>query len=460
MNSVKAFFAAIGAWFVRAGIAVGKWFKNWFVPVDGKAIIPVRIGRWVKSLFVATDGKEAGFVTLYKKDGTKSFIAALISILAGFLVGLVIMIIMSIVLGKGAVQVWNGIRVLLGGAFFDGDSSAITFGFNGESLGDMLLRATPLLMTGLSVAIAFKTGLFNIGAPGQYLMGTMGSLLTALSIPVSSPFGGFCVWLLAVIVGMLAGALWGAIPGLFKALLGVNEVIVCIMTNWIAANLVSWVFSATNFQNSGTGKFGYIVPTETNQVCNPKLGMDVLFAGSWADGSILIAIVLAVVVFVVLNKTTFGFELKSCGANRNASLYSGMQVKRNIVLSMAIAGGLAGLGASFYYLNGKTEFVWQTSMSLPAVGFNGIPVALLASSNPVGVIFAALFMAYLDVGGSKLTMVTSFNEHLASIIVAVIVYFAGFSKLIKEVLSNNKKNNSTQPTTTNAVNISATEEAK
>ena len=195
MNSVKAFFAAIGAWFVRAGIAVGKWFKNWFVPVDGKAIIPVRIGRWVKSLFVATDGKEAGFVTLYKKDGTKSFIAALISILAGFLVGLVIMIIMSIVLGKGAVQVWNGIRVLLGGAFFDGDSSAITFGFNGESLGDMLLRATPLLMTGLSVAIAFKTGLFNIGAPGQFLMGTMTSLVVALGIPVTTTFGGFCVWL-------------------------------------------------------------------------------------------------------------------------------------------------------------------------------------------------------------------------------------------------------------------------
>lgn len=439
MNSVKAFFAAIGAWFVRAGIAVGKWFKNWFVPVDGKAIIPVRIGRWVKSLFVATDGKEAGFVTLYKKPSTKSVLASLISILAGLLLGFVIMFIMSIVNKKSVGEAFTGLRILFGGAFFTGSSSNITFGFNSNSLGSMTLRATPLIMTGLSVAIAFKTGLFNIGAPGQYLLGTMASLLVALNVPVSSSFGGFCVWLLAVVVGMLAGALWGAIPGMFKALLGVNEVIVCIMTNWIAANLVSWVFSVSGLQNVGEGKTAYILPTRYNGVSNPRLGMDLLFPDSWADGAFIIAVLIAVAVFIVLNKTTFGFELKACGSNRNASKYAGMNDKRNIVLSMAIAGGLAALGGAFYFLNGKTEFAWDTSKSLPDVGFNGIPVALLASSNPVGVIFAALFMAYLNIGGSKLTMVTSFNEYLASIIIAVIVYFAGFSKLINELLSTSKK---------------------
>ncbi len=435
MNKLKAFFVAVGMWFKKVGIAIGKWFKNWFVKVDDKEIIPVRIGKWFKSLFVATEGKEAGFVTLYKKDGTKSVIASLISIFAGLLLGFIIMLIMAIVNKKGIGEAFKGLRILFGGAFFTGSSSNINFGYNSNSLGSMVLRATPLIMTGLSVAIAFKTGLFNIGAPGQYLMGTMASLLVALGIPVGSSFGGFCVWLLAVLAGFVAGALWGAIPGMFKALLGVNEVIVCIMTNWIAANLVSWVFSASGLQNVSEGKTAYIMPTRYNNVTNPRLGMDLLFPDSWADGTFLIAIVIAVVVFIMLNKTTFGFELKACGSNRNSAKYVGMNDKRNIVLSMAIAGGLAALGGAFYFLNGKTEFAWDTSRSLPDVGFNGIPVALLASSNPVGVIFSAVFMAYLNIGGSKLTMVTSFNEYLASIIVAVIVYFAGFSKLIREMLS-------------------------
>ena len=394
------------------------------------------IGRFFKSLFVPVDGNEARLKTLYEKDGTKSVIASLVCIVAGILVGVIVLILVAI-LSKDvpADNIGRGLLIVFTGPFYTGSSSTISLGFSGKTLGDMMLRATPLIMTGLSVAIAFKTGLFNIGAPGQYLMGTTGSIIVALSIPASTPVQGFFVWLLALIVGTLCGMLWGAIPGLFKALLGVNEVIVCIMTNWIAANAVSWIFNGSKFLNTPAGKTGYTIPTGEYGVRTPRLLMDKIFPDSWADGGVLIAILIAVVVSIVLNKTTFGYELKACGHNRNAARYAGMNDKRNIVLSMAIAGGLAACGASLYYLNGNTEFYWNTYMTLPSEGFNGIPVALLASSNPIGTIFAAIYMAFLTVAGNKLASFTKYNEFIASIIVAVIIYFAGFGKLIKDLLS-------------------------
>lgn len=443
MNKVKAFFAAIGAWFARAGIDVGKWFKNWFVPVDGKSIIPVRIGLWFKSLFVKIDGiDEPRLKTLYKKPATKSILSSILCIVVGIVIGVVILVVVGIVSDDcNANDILRGVLILFVGPLYTGSRARIEIGIDPFAIGNMLLTATPLVMTGLSVAIAFKTGLFNIGAPGQYLIGTMASLLVALSVPSNTPFGGFCVWLLALLCGMLAGALWGTIPGLFKAILGVNEVIVCIMTNWIAANLVSWVFNGSSFVNSEGGKTGYLHNTLYNNVATPRLLMDKIFPTSWADGGIIIAILFAIVVYIILNKTTFGFELKACGSNRNAARYAGMHDKRNIILSMAIAGALAGAGASLYYLNGNTEFYWNTYMSLPADGFNGIPIALLASSNPIGVIFAAIYMAFLTAGGGKLGNFTAFNSFIADLIIAVIIYFASFSNLFRQILEGKKKKN-------------------
>lgn len=442
MSKFKDFFATVGQWFKKAGIATGKWFKNWVVEVDGKPNHFVKIGRWTKSLFVSVDNREPGFVTLYKKPQTKSVLSSLISIAGGLLLGIVILFIVAIASPTIPFSdTFKGIIVLITGAFFDGSASNISVGYNVSMISSMFLRATPLLLTGLSVAIAFKTGLFNIGAPGQYLMGTMGSLIVALGIP-TTPQSAFWVWLLALLVGIVCGMLWGAIPGLFKALLNINEVIVCIMTNWIAASLVSWVFSGSDFRNIAEGKAGYIMPTRVNGVQNPRLGMDWLLPGTWADGGIIIAILIAIVMFILLTKTTLGYELRSCGFNKNASKYAGMNEKRNIVLSMAIAGGLSACGAALYFLNGNTEFYWETSTSLPAEGFNGIAVALLASNNPVGVIFSALFMSYLNIGGSKMPGVTAFNEHIASIIVAVIIYFSGFAKLIRDWLELKGKKDS------------------
>ena len=322
---------------------------------------------------------------------------------------------------------------VFGGLFSTGRdaSGTLTWGFNPTNIGNMLFRAAPLIMTGLSVGMAYKTGLFNIGAPGQYLIGTLVSLSIALGLP-SETMSTTLIWLLAFLGGTLAGAIWGAIPGLFKALLNINEVLACIMTNWIAANLVTWLFDISNFKNvTESTKTGYIYKTTYNGVATAKMGLDKLFPNSQVNGGILIAIVFAIAVYVMMSKTTFGYQLKACGSNRHAARYAGIADKRNIVISMAIAGGLSAAGASLYYLSGNTEFFWSTYQSLPAIGFNGIPVAMLASCNPIGIIFTALFMSMLDISGLQLTNLTAYNEYITNVIIAVIVYLSAFSLVIK-----------------------------
>lgn len=374
--------------------------------------------------------------TLWKKQGTRSVIASLICIVGGLLVGFLVLLALSIFDKNIPVSdAIFGFFTVLGGPFSAGNGKDVLF-----QMGNMLFSATPLIMTGLSVALAFKTGLFNIGAPGQYLMGAMGSLIVALSIP-TDVVPAWIVWILAFLAGTALGVLWGAIPGFFKAKFNVNEVIVCIMTNWIAANVVSWVFKATSesFVNYAETKVNFIKKTATNGVKTITLGLDKLFGGSYMDIGIFLAIIAAVVLYIIMNKTTFGYELKACGYNKHASKYAGMNEKKYIVLSMAIAGGLAAAGAALWCLNGAQDFKWDTYQTLPADGFNGIPAALLASNNPIGVIFSGIFLKFLNVGGSNLAAQTSFNEYVSSLIIAVIIYFAGFAKFIKDLLSRKKK---------------------
>ena len=372
--------------------------------------------------------------SFWHKDSTRSILASLLSILIGLLVGAVLILIVGLSnKSLGLKSAWEGIRLVLLGLFSTGRdaSGALTWGFNPTSIGNMLFRATPLILTGLSVATAFKTGLFNIGAPGQYLAGTCATLFIALSIP-SELVSPVIIWVLAFLGGMLAGALWGAIPGLLKALLNINEVIACIMTNWIAANVVTWLFDISNLKNMVENtKSGYIYKTTYNNVATSKLGLDKIFPGSQVNGGIVIAILLAILVYIVITKTTFGYELRACGANRHAARYAGIKDKRNIVLSMAIAGSLAGAAGSLYYLAGNTEFFWTTYQSLPAAGFNGIAVALLAVNNPIAVIFTGCFMSILDIAGLQITNLTAYNEYITDVIIAVIVYMAAFSLIIK-----------------------------
>lgn len=380
---------------------------------------------------------------LYHKDASKSILASLISIVIGLALGALIIVIVGLCSSSISIKsMLDGVRLVFLGIFSTGRdaSGVLTFGINPRNLGDMLFRATPIIMTGLSVAVAFKTGLFNIGAPGQYLVGTAATLYLALTIP-SDTVAPLLIWLIALLGGMLAGAIWGAIPGLLKATLNINEVITCIMTNWIAASLVTWIFSACeHLQNHAEyGKANYAYKTTYNLVETPKLGLDKIFTGSQVNAGILVAIVFAVLIYILMTRTTLGYQLKACGSNRHAAKYAGINDKRNIVLSMAIAGALSGGAAALYWLSGNTEFYWSTYQTLPSAGFNGIPVALLASNHPIGVIFAGMFMSMLNVAGQELKNLTPYNEYITDIVIAAIVYLSAFSLVIRLWLGRRKK---------------------
>ena len=387
---------------------------------------------------------------LWGMDSVKSIASSIISIILGLIIGCIFLIVMSIIPTKGntvsITTMYDGVQLIFGGIFNIGrnNSGELLFGFSAVKIGDMLFRATPIILTGLSVAIAFKTGLFNIGTPGQYLMGAAATLILALVIP-TEVVPPFFVWCIAFIGGILAGALWGAIPGLFKAFLNVNEVITCIMTNWIAANIVTMLFDKTTgpfkflLDPSGTKNLAFVFKTTENGVATSKMGLDLLFPGSQVNGGIIIAIVIAIIMYIIINKTIFGYQLKACGHNKNSAKYAGINDKLAIIISMAIAGGLAAAGASLYFLSGNTEFAWETYQSLPAAGFNGIPVALLAVNNPIGVVFSASFISLLDVNGMQLKYMTPYNEYITNIITAIIVYFSAFGLLFKQILEGKIK---------------------
>ena len=416
------------------------WF--WLI-VFGASLIFFSIYSYFSTKYALKHKKVTLLMKLWKKDSTKSIASSLISIICGLLIGCFILIIITIFPTKGTSLSFNtaidGIQLVFGGVFNTGrnNNGILTFGFNGVNFGDMLFRAMPLILTGLSVAVAFKTGLFNIGAAGQYLMGTATTLILALVIPTTI-IPPFFVWCIAFIGGILAGALWGSISGFFKAFLNVNEVITCIMLNWIAANVVTMLFDKSTgpfkflLDPSGTKNLAYVFKTTHNNVATAKFGLDYIFKGSQVNGGIIIAIIIAVIIYIVLNKTTFGYKLKACGSNKNAAKYAGINEKTSIIISMAISGGLAAAGASLYYLSGNTEFAWETYQSLPAQGFNGIPVALLAFNNPIGVVFSASFVSLLDVNGMQLKYMTPYNEYITNIITAVIVYFSAFSLLFSQ----------------------------
>ncbi len=381
-----------------------------------------------------TTKKESKFVSLIKSDGFKSLLSSIVSILIGLLVGFIAMVIITMVSQNNSIgDAFGGLKIMFSGPF----SSSVTK-YVLSNTGNMIFYAVPLIFTGLSVSIAYKTGLFNIGAPGQYIMGTIGALLVALYIPTTTRAAGIGVWFLAVLVGALLGALWGMIPGLLKAFFNINEVIICIMTNWIAANISSWIFKYTvAIQSTENTKGGFLAKVLDNYT--PKMGLDKIFPGSLIDGGIIIAIIIAIVIYIIMNKTTFGYELKACGANKDASRYAGLNEKRNIVVSIMIAGALAGMGAALYYLNPGIEYKYVSQYSsLPAYGFNGIASAFLANCNPIGVVFSSLLIRYLNVGGDYLVKV-GFNRYVADVVVAVIIYMAGFTRIIKEAITNLSK---------------------
>ena len=316
------------------------------------------------------DNKRSLRERMAASEGLLSVAASLICIAIGLLLGLV------------ALAIINAEH-----AFGDGLMVILTSGLKSpRNMGTVLANAAPLIMTGLSVGFAFKTGLFNIGAAGQYTLGAFGALYCAIIWHLP--------WYVCLLAAMLLGALWGAIPGFFKAYMNINEVITSIMFNWIGLYMVNDLM-----YGKGKGAMYDLSTTKTYSLRKvspasmiPSCGMSETFGKLQSVTiAIFIAALFAVIIYVILNKTTFGYELKACGFNKNAAQYAGINDKRNIILSMTIAGALAGVGAGLYYLSTVAEWNPQVSTALPAIGFNGISAALLACSNPIGRIVASLF---------------------------------------------------------------------
>ncbi len=343
------------------------------------------------------------------RQKSSGILASLLCILIGLAIGLVALFIINFQHAWG-----DGFIRIIQGGFYD-----FPYG-----VGKTLTSAAPLIMTGLSVAFAFKTGLFNIGAAGQYTLGAFGALYCALMLGLP--------WYLCLLAATLFGAVWGAIPGIFKAYLNINEVITSIMFNWIGLYLVNEIVYARgtgamyDAHNTRTWKLA----TNAPQALIPSCGMSELFHTNNTTIAIFLAIVVAIVVWVVLDKTTFGYELKAVGLNKNAAKYAGINEKKNIILSMTIAGALAGFGAGLFYLSGGGEWNPLNSTSLPAMGFNGIATALLAGSHPIGTIFSSLFISHITVGGSFLPT-KYFPTEIADLISGIIIYLCAFSMLFR-----------------------------
>jgi len=292
-----------------------------------------------------------------------------------------------------------------------------------QDIGNILYYATPIIMTGLSVAFAFKTSLFNIGASGQFILGAYGAVLVGVRLSSLGPVH----WVVALLASMVFGALWALIPGILKAYRNVNEVISCIMFNYIGMYLTNSLVKETVYHQLTNRS---VPVAETANI--PSMGLNFIFPGSKVNGGIIIAAVIAVVLYFVLNKTTFGFELKACGYNRHASRYAGINEKKSIVLSMVIAGALAGLGGGLLYLAGTGKYIYVQDTLAPE-GFSGISVALLGMSHPIGSFFAGLFIGYITVGGSYMQL-SGFKPEIIDIITAAIIYFAAFALLFRNIL--------------------------
>lgn len=340
-----------------------------------------------------------------------SFVASVASILVGLVFGFVLLLAFK------------------AGSAADGMQRMLTTGFGSpDKFAKVLYQAAPLIMTGLSVGFAFKTGLFNIGATGQYLIGAFCAI--TMGVVFQMP------WWAAMLVATLGGAVWGFFPGLFKALFNVNEVITSIMLNWIGLYFVNLCFSnipqvLANYWGASNADRTAALAAANSSAIIPKAGLDQLLRSNYMNISIFIAILLSIITYVILEKTIFGYELKACGYNRNASIYAGINAKRNIVLSMVISGALSGLAGGIYYLSGTSQYT--IVKALPAMGFNGIPVALLAMSNPIGVIFSALFISYIQVGGDA--MQPEYAKETIDIIIAVIIYLSAFSLLMRNLIT-------------------------
>jgi simple sugar transport system permease protein len=307
---------------------------------------------------------------------------------------------------------------------------------NIERVGNTLATATPLVFTGLSVAFAFRTGLFNIGAAGQMLIGG----LCATAVGLTFDWQKTLLLTVMLVAALLGGGLWSALSGWLKARFNVHEVVSTIMLNWIAFWTVFYIVPAY-FK-------GPFLETESQKIpdaASLKMKwLTDLFNGSYINLGILLAVVFALVTAFILERTTFGYELKAVGFNRHAAEAAGINVNRNIILSMAIAGALAGMGGATFYAGYASNI--QIGV-LPSQGFDGIAVSLLGANSPPGVFGAAIFFGLLHTGKGFMNAMTRIPPEIADTIIATIIYFAATSIMVERVFAHLKKRKPDRKTT-------------
>ena len=345
--------------------------------------------------------------SLLHSDGVQTLLSSVLCILGGLILGYLVLLMIE---PKGAL---NAIVAVMKSFFRFPGKLALKY------FGQTLVRTVPLLMCALSVLFAYKVGMFNIGVAGQYVAGACGSLYAALAWNLP--------WLPCLLIGMLAAAVLGGVAGLLRTKCNVNIVISGIMLNWITLYLTNLLLSKVKSPAS---------PYTLNLMGNnpssllPSMGMGALFNNEKSVTiAIPLAIVIAVAVWVVLNKTKFGYELKATGNNYHAAKYAGMKEDNNIILTMIISGALAGLGAGLLFLTGIEE--WETTIaSVPAMGFNGIAVAFLGGLSPLGSILSAFFIQYITFGGGNVDLQV-YCSQISSLISSLIIYLCAFVAFFK-----------------------------
>ena len=345
--------------------------------------------------------------SLIRSDAFQTLLASLACIVGGLLVGYIALLIIE---PSGALEAI--IAVLK--SFFRYPGKLMM-----KYMGQALTRTVPLLLCSLSVLFAYKVGMFNIGVAGQYVAGACGCLYAALAWNLP--------WLPCLFIGMLAAAILGGISGWLKTAFNVNVVISGIMLNWITLYLTNMILGLVKSPSSP-----FTIPLQgyNNAALLPSLGLEKLFNNEKSVTiAIPLAVIVAVAVWVILNKTKFGYELKATGNNYHAAKYAGMKENRNIILTMVISGALAGLGAGLLYLTGIED--WETTISsVPAMGFNGIAVAFLGGLSPLGSILSAFFIQYITQGGLNVDL-TVYCSQISSLISSLIIYLCAFVAFFK-----------------------------
>ena len=352
--------------------------------------------------------------SLLRSSAVQSLLASLLCILIGLLVGYVVLLIIN---PAGAGEAIT--TIVKNFMTYSRRNAQLKY------LGSTLVKTAPLLMCSLSILFAYKVGLFNIGAAGQYVVGAGASLYCALAWHMP--------WYVCLLAAVVAGAALGAISGILKAYCNVNEVISCIMLNWISLYLVNTLL--------GRVKESASPYTLTLASTNPGAILPALpsFCMAWFNNNqyvtiaIPLAILAAVLIWVLLEKTKLGYELKATGCNKFAAKYCGMQENRNLILTMSIAGALAGLGAAMLFLTGFEQ--WQcTQSSIPGMGFNGIAAAFLGGLNPLGTILSSYFIQHITNGGAYVDK-TMYSAQISDFISALIIYLCGFVLFFKFALN-------------------------